>query len=375
MLARAAAAQTAAAASALLPPLPQLPSPQELFEVASEFIAVFGTALSDAPAQIQLAVEQISAGQITSALNTIVNIVLTPVTGPVLDAIFSGTGPLVDLVGLLQRPFAGVPPISNVIGLLGDPDFLLTVGLGPLQSIYALTSAVGGAAEAMLDAAEAGNPGAFVSSLVKGIGDVTEAVIDRLLNPGTPPYGYDRGLIAGLIEAGKMIFAALTAPATAALPATAAITASTTEAAATFTLSTTPEIEAEPVAGPDSAPPVSDLAGAAEEEAEQSEVVTDETEQVEVVTDESEESLEPTDEEAGEEESDVRTGIVAVPGEVAVGVAGDDETPTGAVTQPVSTTDDDQAGAATPSAGTDPDTADGDGDGAGDGDGGDGDNE
>jgi hypothetical protein len=345
-----------------IPVLGSLPSPQELLEVAGKFIAVFGTALSDAPAQIQTAVKQISAGQITAALDTLVNIVLAPVTGPVLDAIFSSTGPLVDLVGLLQRPFQNVPPIRNVIGLLADPDFLLTVGLGPLQSVYALTSAVGGTAEAMLAAVKAGNPGAFVSSFVKGIGDVTEAVIDRLLNPGTPPYGYDRGLIAGLIEAGKMIFAALTTPAATAQPATAAITATPVQAAATVTLSTAPadadavsESAAEsvptdsetPAPASDVTTPASDVATPAQAETKPAEVPAEaaaavqaepaevEVEPAKTSPEDSEEAVtvSPIATTQAPKKPAVRTGIVAVPGKVTVGVGAVDK-PADVATQP-----------------------------------------
>ncbi|MEO3758747.1 hypothetical protein ABGB19_10750 [Mycobacterium sp. B14F4] len=301
---------------AAIPVLGQLPTLQELLEVASAFAAQFGTALSDAPAKIQLAVEQISAGQITAGLNTLVEMVIVPVTGPVLEAIFTGSGPLVDLVALLQRPFEGVPPISNVIGLLADPDFLLTIGLGPLQSVYALTTAIGGAAETMLAAVEAGDPGAFVTGLLKGVGDVTEAVIDRLLNPGTPPYGYDRGLFASLIEAGKMVFAALTAPAAA--PNVAAVSAISTDAVTTVTLSTEPvsaDVEAE----------IAEVSTPVEDEAPSA--AATETAEEEV-------TVSPAVEPEAAEKPQVREGFVAVPGEVTEGVPDDESEDAVAETDP-----------------------------------------
>lgn len=300
-----------------LPDLPALaagflPTVQELVAIATAFAQQFGTALADTPAKLQLAIGQIGAGQITAALNTIVEVVIGPITGPILEAIFSGGGPLVDLVELLQRPFEMFPPVANVIGLLADPDFLLTVGLGPLQSIYQLTTAIGGAAEGMLAAVEAGDPAAFVGSLTKGVGDLTEAVIDRLFNPGTPPYGYDRGLIASLVEAGKMIIAALTAPL--APPAVAEISATTTEAATTVTLSTDPAgaLDVQPVADVETTGPV------AEVPAETVEVTPEVTEEVAV------EDVVETEEETPVEKPEVREGVVAIPGEVTVGVPAED---------------------------------------------------
>jgi hypothetical protein len=66
---------------------------------------------------------------------------------------------------------------------------------------------------------------------------------------------------------------------------------------------------------------------------------------VEVTPDATEEDVTPAEtvstEQAGAEEPEVRVGLVAVPGEVTVGVA-DDDASTDVVTQPVSTTD--QAG-------------------------------
>jgi hypothetical protein len=317
------------AAQAAAPAIPRLLLPQTstiaaLISVASAFADEFRTAIVGAPEQLQLAAGQIAAGEITNALNTLVNIVLMPVVGPALEAIFSGSGPLVDLVAALQQPLEILPPVARVVGLLADPDFLLTIGLGPLQSIYALNEAIGGTAEGLIAALQTGNPGAVVGSLVTGVKEIAQTVADRLFNPGTPPYGYDRGLISSLVEAGKMIIAALKAPATAAT-SLAAITATPAESVTTVTLSTEPvNSEVGPAAEDEAAEPASDTAAEPEAEAAQEETV---------VADE---------DESADDETEVRTGLVAVPGEVTVGVA-DDEAPSDEVAQPVSSPSDDES--------------------------------
>ncbi|MGE2716850.1 hypothetical protein ACQI4L_22570 [Mycolicibacterium litorale] len=187
----------------------QLESAQTLGAIAGVFGDSFRTALVEAPGKLETAFEQFSAGEITLGLNTLFDLAISPVIGPLLDSIFAGDGVLQDLVGVLQQPFANA---QNVIGLLGDQDFLLTIGLVPLQTVYALNTAVGGAAEALLAAAEAGDPEAFINAITTGSANITGAVLDRLLNPGTAPYRYDQGIIGALLTARDMIAQALGAP-------------------------------------------------------------------------------------------------------------------------------------------------------------------
>lgn len=120
---RSASVELSAAVSPLVvqpaaPSIAALPDPGALLAVAQAFVAQFGEGLKQAPGLLQQAIHEVLAGQITQALNTAANIVLTPVTGPVLDAIFSGGGPLVDLVDVLQPSLAFFPPLANVVGLL-----------------------------------------------------------------------------------------------------------------------------------------------------------------------------------------------------------------------------------------------------------------
>lgn len=286
----------------------QLGTVAELLRIASVFGEQFVAAVGDAPAKLQQAIGQISAGQITAGLNTLVEIVLTPVTGPVLEAIFTGSGPLVDLVDVLQDTFKFVPGVSNVVGLLADPDFLLTVGLGPLQSAYALTGAIGGTAETLIAAARAGDPAAFVNGVTNGVADVVSAVLDRLLNPGTPPYGYDRGLIAAVLEAGKMIIKAAFGLPAAPTSVAAVNSTSTSTGATTVTLSTDPvDTDAKPAA--ETASGAAESTRAAQEGGEPKEAPSTSTAKEEVAQEKSSTT------------SLVRNGLVAVPGEVTVGVS------------------------------------------------------
>lgn len=322
--------------------LSALPDPAALLAVAQAFIAQFGQALADAPAQVQQAIEQIMAGQITQALNTAVNIVLTPVTGPVLDAIFSGGGPLVDLVDILQPSLAFFPPAANVLGLLKNPDFLLTIGLGPLQSVYSLTQVIGGAAEAVLGGIQAGDPAAVVNGIVKGLVDLQGTVVTQLFAAGTPPYYYDRGLIGSLLAAGQMIIDAITAPAA---PATA-VTSDVTADAAGAESSAAEPAAAEPDTDPVASEPTAVNSVVAQPAAD--EPGTAEPETAEQVT------AAPVVEETPAAKPEVRDGLVAVPGVVTVGVAKDDEqTTVQAGAEHDSTTDDSTEGSTgTPATGS-----------------------
>lgn len=310
--------------------LATLPSPSAVLAVATAFLEQFEVALAAVPDQLRQVVEYLQAGQITSALDTAATIPISLVTGPILDAIFTGTGPLVELVDILQPALAFAPPLANVVGLLKNPDFLLTIGLGPLQSIYTLTSGLGGTAEAVLGDIEAGDPAAAVTSLIKGLGELTDAVVKQVFYEGTAPYYTDRGLIASIFAAGQMIVDALTAPAAASsltavtVDATAAESADAVDIAAPAAPPATDNegaVAAEPVA--QAAAPVAAQPVAQPEAAVAAESASVEPAAAEEVTAVSVAVKKPTS------TPEVRTGIVAVPGEVTVGVAKDeDDTPT-----------------------------------------------
>ena len=298
-----------------IPTISAIPDPGALLAVAQAFVAQFAEGLKEAPGQLNQAIQQVLAGQITQALNTAANVVLTPVTGPILDAIFSGTGPFVDLVDILQSSLSFAPPLANVVGLLKNPDFLLTVGLPLLQSVYSINSSIGGAAETVLDALKVGDLGGAVNGVVRGLIDLQGVVVTQLFAAGTGPYYYDRGLVGNLIAAGQMIVGALTAPAAATAPAATA--AVTTAALAAIE----PEAEAEVAVAVAEKPAAVEHAEPAAESAA-----------AETVS--AEPSTEPTTEASVEDKAtskpEVRTGLVAVPGKVTVGVADDTDKETAA---------------------------------------------
>jgi hypothetical protein len=332
-----------------------LPSPGALLAVAQALVTQFAEGLKEAPGQLNLAIQQVLAGQITQALNTAANVVLTPVTGPILDAIFSGTGPFVDLIDILQSTVSVVPPLANVVGLLKNPDFLLTVGLPLLQSVYSINSSIGGAAETVLGALKVGDLGGAVNGVIRGLVDLQGVVVTQLFAAGTGPYYYDRGLVGNLIAAGQMIINALVTPAAAATTtATATLTAATTvdaaeadvkdvevaavkEVSAAHETATTEAAATEAAAAPEAAATEAAATEATAPEATTTEAAaTDATETT---------AAEPAVEKKPTTKPVVRTGLVAVPGEVTVGAVKDDEKPSTTETA-------ERASTTTPSAGT-----------------------
>ena len=294
-----------------------LPDPGALLAVAQAFVAQFAEGLKEAPGLLNQAIAQVLAGQITDALNTAANVVLTPVTGPVLDAIFSGTGPFVDLVDILQSTVSVVPPLANVVGLLKNPDFLLTVGLPLLQSVYSINSSIGGAAETVIGALKVGDLGGAVNGVVRGLVDLQGVVMTQLFAAGTGPYYYDRGLVGNLIAAGQMIVNALLAP-----PATATATATATDTAASAKIAeVTAAKEVSAARETITTEPTVPEATAAEDTTKTEASATDATE-----TPAAEPAVEPAVEKPTTKPV-VRTGLVAVPGEVTVGAVKDDEKP------------------------------------------------
>ncbi len=188
-----------------------LASAQKLLGIATAFGESFATAIGAAPGELQKAFTQLQAGQITLAMNTLAELVLMPVLSPLIDSIFTGQGVLQDLVAVIQQPLANV---QKVVGLLGDQDFMLTIGLIPLQVVYALNTSIGGTVEAVLAAARDLDLEGVVNAITVGAGNITAAVLDTLLNPGTPPYNFDQGLVAALLSARDKIAAVLAPPVT-----------------------------------------------------------------------------------------------------------------------------------------------------------------
>lgn len=286
----------------------QVASAQTLGEIAGVFGESFRTALVEAPGRLETAFDQFAAGEITLGLNTLFDLALSPVIGPLLDSIFFGDGVLQDLVGVLQKPFVNA---QNVIGLLGDPDFLLNIGLLPLQTAYALNTAVGGTAEALLAAVEAGDPEGFINAITIGSADVTAVVLDVLLNPGTPPYRYDQGLVAALLTARDMIAQALGAPAPTAARSVAESSEVTETALTTVTLDVAPASEAieapKPAAETDDS--VVGVSTGAVEAAEPVTAVAEETAAVEAGVDEVVEESEVVTAKKSDPLNDLRKGV------------------------------------------------------------------
>jgi hypothetical protein len=185
-----------------------LASAQKLVGIATTFGESLAAGIAAAPGQLKLAMTQIQAGQITLAMNTLAEIVLMPILTPLVDSIFSGQGVLQDLVAVVQQPLNN---LSKVVGLLGDYDFMLTIGLLPLQMVYAMNTAIGGTIEAVVTAARDLDLEGVINAITVGAGNTLSAVVDTLLNPGTPPYNYDQGLVAALLSARDKI-AAIIAP-------------------------------------------------------------------------------------------------------------------------------------------------------------------
>ncbi len=184
----------------------------------------FGQAVATFTAMPQAfftAAQQLAAGQVADAVQTIWGNVLLP---PAFLAII----PISAAIPIVQN---AVQNVANVIGALGGVNLLLT-GIAVISPIYATITQFGNSAQAVVDAVKAGDFVTAASALINAPAQLVNAFLNGdEMTPGllTPLDGVGGGgAIAALLKLRDAIADAITAPTP---PASAAKTLSAKVAA------------------------------------------------------------------------------------------------------------------------------------------------
>ena len=186
--------------------------------------------LAELPQTLLTAANQVAAGQVADAVQTIWG-------GALLPPIFAAVIPLNTAITIAQK---SVQNLANVIQAAGTG--LLTVGIAAISPFYATLTEAGNAAQAVVDAAKAGDLGGVASAIINAPATLTNAFLNGndstpgLLTPSTGVGG--GGPIAALLSFRDSIAQALGATPPA---ATAAVSAPPSSAAKTVTLSIAPK--------------------------------------------------------------------------------------------------------------------------------------
>ncbi|NTY60539.1 hypothetical protein [Mycolicibacterium sphagni] len=166
------------------------------------------------------AATQVAAGHIAEAVQTIWGTAILP---PVFLAVI----PISAAIPIIQN---AVQNVANVIGALGGVNLLLT-GIAVISPIYATITQFGDSAQAVLDAASAGDLETAASEFINAPAKLVNAFLNgNDTTPGllTPLDGVGGGgAIAALLKLRDAIADAITAPAAPASAAVKALSAKT----------------------------------------------------------------------------------------------------------------------------------------------------
>ncbi|AKS32823.1 hypothetical protein [Mycolicibacterium goodii] len=290
------------------------------------FAEVFGSAvieaLAETPEQLQSAVDKFAAGDVTGALETVLQTVLGPVVNGVVDTLLFNPEVWTGLQNAIRQPIANA---LSVVDLLAVPNVYTVLGpvLAPVQFLTDVTDAFGEAGDEVFAGFKNGNIEQVVNAIINLGPNLTYTVLN-----GNPDFGFgggllgDQGIVAGLLTLRDLVAGAI-APATAAKTAAVAEPAALTKVAS-VTLDVPKAIEAGPEAesatgGPvdTSVEPTAAAEEAAAEEAAPEETAPDETASDETATDEA--AADATDAQAdGEAVADGKTAVEDSPKTVPV---------------------------------------------------------
>ncbi len=163
-------------------------------EVLAQVARLVGDGLSTeftttVPEQLQTALDDIAAGDITQGLTTAFEAVLGAVVAAALPLVFSPLGE--QFGGIVQNPFEN---LSNVVNTVTDPLQVLGAVLAPVGLIQGTINVVGPTAEAALGAAE--DPEAFANAVLSFVPALTDALLNGESSGLLAPYS---GLAANLL--------------------------------------------------------------------------------------------------------------------------------------------------------------------------------
>jgi hypothetical protein len=182
------------------------------------FAEVFGsgviTALAETPEQLQSAVDKFTAGDVSGALETVVQTVLGPIVNGVVDTLLWNPDVWTGLQNAIRTPVANM---LSVIDLLALPEVYNVLGpvLAPVQLITDVTAAVGAAGDDVFAGIKNGDLEKVANAVINLGPDVTYALLNgdpRFIDFGGGLLG-SQGIVAGLLTLRDMVADAI-APAT-----------------------------------------------------------------------------------------------------------------------------------------------------------------
>jgi hypothetical protein len=177
------------------------------------FVGTFGqtivTQLGLIPGQLQIALQELGEGNVTAALNTVLNAALGPIVQAVVDTLLFNPAIYEGLQHALVQPFQN---LVNVINLTSYPNVLNLLGplLAPVQIITDVTNAVGAAGDGIVAGLRTGNLEEIANALLSLGPDLAGAV----LNGTSAQFGAGllgpSGIFAGLLTIRDLIADAIT---------------------------------------------------------------------------------------------------------------------------------------------------------------------
>jgi hypothetical protein len=198
----------------------QIGSAVALANILSEVTTAVAQSLATAPQQVQAAISDLQAGQITDALNSLIGIPLGAIVGPLI-----GTTALTDLQAVIRQPVANLLKVIDAapqaLLLVTAPDGTpeAGVGLAAVGVLQSLVNAVGNGTQDFVAAVQSGNPENVANAVTNGLAGITKASLDGLFAPNDPTLATTPGIITGLLNTRDGIAQALAAPTDAALAA------------------------------------------------------------------------------------------------------------------------------------------------------------
>ncbi|ORA36956.1 hypothetical protein [Mycobacterium aquaticum] len=211
------------------------------------FVQVLGSSLSDAyagtPAELQQALQELSAGQITAGLTTFQNALLGPVVETVVGIMFGQPEVWTNFQNALRQPIANALAVVDMLSLENFGNLLGPL-VAPIQVLGDVTNAVGGAGDNIVAGLKSGNAEQVANAVLSFGPNLAQAVIngDKLAGDYAAGLLGPYGIAAGLLTLRDLVAQAITPKTTTLALPEANVTKVT--AANTVTLDVAPAIEA-----------------------------------------------------------------------------------------------------------------------------------
>jgi hypothetical protein len=178
------------------------------------FVKVFGQSVLDTaaetPQHLQTALRQFGAGNVTGALNTLLNTALGPIVQAVFNTLFLEPDVYAGFQNALRQPLAN---LLNVVDLASSANVgnLLGPLLAPVQVLTDITNAVGAAGDGIFAGVKTGNLEQVANAVLSLGPDVTYAILNG--GPSAGDFGAGlfgpTGIVSGLLTIRDLIAGAI----------------------------------------------------------------------------------------------------------------------------------------------------------------------